>query len=196
MVHELDRHSLRLLTAPAAQQFQHDVLAADPRLKPAAHDDSPRLGEREVDVTGRPPEAERRRAHTHANCAVRAVGPAVRIGAGNELTRQHEALFRKVEVKDPIARRRVVRRRQALLSRECATDARLLLIVITPGEDEMIVGNGRLSRTDHVAASDLVEGVDRKRRRSVGGRKQVGVHAQRVARLESSVDPCRRGAPR
>ena len=46
----------------------------------------------------------------------------------------------------------------------------------------MIVGDGRLAREDRVAAGDLVEGVDRKRRGAVRGRQQVGVDAQRRAR--------------
>ena len=120
----------------------------------------------------------------------------MRIGAGNELTRQHEPLLGKVEVKDPVARRGVVRRLQSLLARERAADARLLLVVVASGEDEVIVGDRRLPRADDVTAGDLVEGVDRKRRRAVRRREQVGVDAQRVAGLELAADPCPRDAPR
>ena len=66
----------------------------------------------------------------------------------------------------------------------CAADAGLLVVGLDAGEDEVIVGDRRLARIDRVAAGDLVEGVDRKRRGAVGGRQQVGVDAQRRARLE------------
>ena len=108
------------------------------------------FAQREVDVAGRPPEAERRRADAHADGAVRAVGAAVRVGAGNELSRQHEPLLGKVEVKDAVAGRRVVRRLQSLLARERPADARLLLVVFAAGEDEVIVGDRRLPRIDRV----------------------------------------------
>ena len=72
-------------------------------------------------------------------------------------------------------------------SANCAADGRLLVVVFFAGEDEVIVGDRRLARKDRVAAGDLVEGVDRKRRRAVGRRQQVGIDAQRRARLHLGV---------
>ena len=69
-------------------------------------------------------------------------------------------------------------------ARELAADRRLLVVGVDAGEDEVIVGDGRLPRIDRVAAGDLVEGVDRERRGAVGGRQQVGVDAQRRARRQ------------
>ena len=57
----------------------------------------------------------------------------------------------------------------------------LPLVGLLAGEDEVVVGDRDLARVDRVAAGDLVEGVDRERRRAVGGRQQVGVDAQRRA---------------
>ena len=57
-----------------------------------------------------------------------------------------------------------------MLLRKGAADARLLLIVFAAREDEVVVGDGRLSRIDRVAASDLIERVNGERRSSVRGR--------------------------
>ena len=127
---ELHRHALRLLRAPAAQQLEDDVLAGDPRAQPAGEAHAPLLGHREVDVAGRPAEAERRRADADADGAVRAVGARVRVGAGNELPRQHETLLGKVEVEDAVARRRVVRLLDAVLLGKLPPDRRLLVVVL------------------------------------------------------------------
>ena len=78
-------------------------------------------------------------------------------------------------MKDAVAGRRVVRLLEAVAARERAADARLLLVVVAPGEDEVIVGDGGLPRVDRVAAGDLVEGVNRKRRGAVGRRQQIRV---------------------
>ena len=69
-------------------------------------------------------------------------------------------------------------------ARELPADRGLLVVVCLAGEDEVIVGDGRLPRIDRVAAGDLVEGVDRKRRGAVRGRQQIGVDAQRRARRD------------
>ena len=150
---------------------------------PAEHD-AARLREREVDVARRPAEPERRRSDADADGAVRAVRAAVRVGAGNELSRHHQSLLGKVEVEDAVARRRVVRRRQLLRARKRAPDRGLPVVVFAAGEDEVIVGDGRLARVDRVAAGDLIERVNRKRRGAVRCRQQIRVHPQRVAGLQ------------
>ena len=66
-----------------------------------------------------------------------------------------------------------------MLRRKCATDRRLLLVIIAAGEDEVIVRNRRLARADRVSAGDLVEGVDGEWCRAVGGRQQVRIDAER-----------------
>ena len=150
---------------------------------------------REIDVAGRPPEAERRRSNAHADRAVRAVGAAVRVGAGNELARQHEALLGKIKVENAVAGSRVVRLLDLVEIRELLPDRRLLVVVLLAGEDEVIVGDGGLSRIDGVAAGDLIERVNRKRRRAVGGRQQIRIDAQRRAGPRPR-RPCPRDAPR
>src|SRR5262245_40091003 len=102
-IDELDRHPLRLPGAPPAQELEHDVLAAHPRMQPAGEHAPPLCREREVDVAGRPAEPERGGSDADADGAVRAVRAAVRVGAGNELPRQDESLLRKIEVKDAVA---------------------------------------------------------------------------------------------
>ena len=119
----------------------------------------------------------------------------MRVGAGDELPGHHQALLGKIEVKDAVARRRVVRLLDAVQARELAADRRLLVVVVLAGEDEVIVGDRGLARIDRVAAGDLVERVDRKRRGAVRGRQQIGIDAQRRAGLDLG-DPCRRDAPR
>ena len=111
---------------------------------------------------------------------------------------QHEALLGKIEVKDAVAGRGVVRLLQPVPLGERAADRRLLLVLGLAGEDEVIVGDRRLARIDEVAAGDLVERVDRERRRAVGGRQQIRVDAQRESGLEVLAvrGPGRRGAPR
>ena len=123
----------------------------------------------------------------------------MRVGAGNELPRHHQPLLGKVEVEDAVARRRVVRLLDAVQrARTRGRSPVCLSSSSLAGEDEVIVGDRRLPRIDRVAAGDLVEGVDRKRRGAVRRRQQVGVDAQRRARASdpSAADPCRRGAPR
>jgi hypothetical protein len=59
----------------------------------------------------------------------------------------------------------------------------LLVVGLDAGENEVIVGNRRLTREDRVAPGDLVERVDREWRRPVRRRQQIGVDAERRARL-------------
>src|SRR5207253_398097 len=87
---------------PHVGQIEHDVLAADPRLQPAGKRHAPRAGYGEVDVAGRPSEAEGRRADANADRAVRAVRAAVRVGAGNELPRDDEALLWKIKMENAV----------------------------------------------------------------------------------------------
>ncbi len=148
------------------------------------NDHAPLPRERVVDVAGRPAEPQRRRAHADADGAVGPVGPAVRIGARNELAGQHQALLRKIEVEDAVARRRVVRLLEAVRRRERRANRRLLVVLGLAGEDEVVVGDRRLARTHRPAAGDLVERVDGERRRAVGGGQQVGVDTDGRARLE------------
>ena len=54
--------------------------------------------------------------------------------------RARRAPAREVEVEDPVARRRIVRRHETVLRGERTSDAGLTLIVLAPREDEMIVG--------------------------------------------------------
>src|SRR4029450_4759209 len=160
-VHELDGHSARLLRAPAPEQLEDDVLAGDPGPERAAEAHAPLFLQGEVDVAGRPPEAERGRSPSEPDRAVGAVRAAVRVGARDELPRKDEALLREVEVKDPVAGRRVVRLLDPVALGELATDRGLVLVGLLAGEDEGIVREGRLTRKDGVAARNLVERVDR-----------------------------------
>jgi hypothetical protein len=193
IVDELDRHALRLLRAPALEQLQDDVLAGDPGLQVAAEDDTARAGRREVDVARRPAEAERRRPDADADRPVSAVSAAVRVGAGDELTRHDQPLLGEVEVEDAVARRGVVGLHHPVARGELPTDRRLPVVRLDAGEHEVIVGDRRLARADRVTARDLVHRVDRERRRAVGGGQQVGVDAQRLARphLDVPVDAVR-----
>src|SRR6185369_12664754 len=97
----------------------------------------------------------------------RAVRAAVRVGARDELARNDEPLFGKIEMEDAVTRRRVVRLLDTVQPRELAADGGLLVIVSLACEDEVVVGDGRLPRKDRVAAGNLVEGVDRERRGAV-----------------------------
>src|SRR4029453_11393622 len=123
----------------------------------------PRARKREVDVPGRPAEADGRRPHTPPEGPVRAIGPTVRIRARNELSRCDESLFGKVEMKDAVSWCRVVWLFDPVQARELAPDGGLLLIVWLSCEDEMVVGDGRLTREDRPSSSDLVERVNRER---------------------------------
>jgi hypothetical protein len=67
---------------------------------------------------------------------------------------------------------------------ELATDVGLLLVGLDAGEDEMIVGDGRLTRIDRLPTGDLVEGVNGERRSPVRRRKQIRIDAQRRPRLQ------------
>src|SRR5262249_15111138 len=84
-------------------------------------------------------------------------------------------------------RRRVVRLLDAVTPGERAADRRLLVVVVPPGEDEVIVGDRRLAREDRLTARDLIERVDGKRRRAVGGGQEICVDAERGARRECGV---------
>src|SRR5205823_3098254 len=111
---------------------------------------------------GRPAEPERRGPDADADGTIGAVRPAVRVGAGNELSRQHEALFGKIKMKDAIARGGVPRLGQAMALREFPPDRRLSGVLGLASKYEMIVGDGRLAREDRGPAGDLVERMDRK----------------------------------
>ena len=87
----------------------------------------------------------------------------MRVSAGDERAREDELLLGEVEVEDPVARRRVVRRRYPVPLRELTPDAGLLVVGLAMVEDEMVVGDRDLARTNGVAAGDLVEGVDGER---------------------------------
>jgi len=76
----------------------------------------------------------------------------VRIGARDELSGDNEPLLGKVEVKDAVARRGVVRLLDAVQLGEAGADRGLLVVVGPSGEDEVIVRDGRLARIDRVAA--------------------------------------------
>ena len=186
-VDELDGHALRLLRPPPAQELQHDVLARDPWLEISGEDHAALLCEREVDVPGRPTEAERRRAHAEPHGPVGAVGAAVRVRAGNELARHHEALLGEVEVEDAVAGVRVVRLLQPVEAGELAADRGLAVVVLPAGEDEVIVGDRGLARINRAASGDLVERVDRKRRGPVGRGQEVRVHAQGRSGVQGGV---------
>jgi len=54
----------------------------------------------------------------------------VRIGAGNEVAGRDQALLRKIEVEDAVARCRVIRRVDAVQAREIAADGRLLFVAV------------------------------------------------------------------
>ena len=105
----------------------------------------------------------------------------MRVGAGDHHAGHHETLLGEVEVEDAVAGRGVVRLLDAVERGERAADRGLLVVGLDAGEDEMIVRDRDLPRPDHVAAGDLVEGVDRERRGAVAGRQQIGVDAQRGA---------------
>src|SRR6266536_3878497 len=180
-VHELDRHSTRLLRAPAAEELEDDVFPADPRLQSSLKDDAPLFREGEVDVARRPSEPECRRADSEADRTVGAVCAAVGVRAGYEPSRQHQALLRKVEVEDPVARRRVVRLLDPVPPRELTADRRLSLIGFLARKHEVVVCDRRLARENRVPAGDLVERVNRKRRGTVGSREKVRVNPQRRA---------------
>ncbi len=71
-------------------------------------------------------------------------------------------------MKDAVARCGVVRLLDPVHARKIAPDRCLFVIVLFAGEHEIVVGDSRLTRIDDVAARDLIERVDRKRRRAVG----------------------------
>ena len=90
-------------------------------------------------------------------------------------------------MKDAVAGRCVERLLETLPPRELAADLRLAVVDRFAGEDEMVVRDGGLARIDRVAAGDLLERVDRERRRAVGGRQQIRQHPQRRSRRDLRV---------
>ena len=168
-VDELDAHPLRLRLAPATEQREHDVLAADPGPQFSAEDHAPALRRREIDVAGRPAEAELRAAHAGTDGAVRAIGATVRIGPGDERAGDDQPLLGEIKVEDPIARRRVVGLVNLVQRRKIPPDPGLLVVGVSSRKHEVVVCDGGLPRIDRVATGDLIEGVDRKRRGAVGG---------------------------
>ena len=87
-------------------------------------------------------------------------------------------------MKNPVAWSGVVRFANPVKLRELTSDTRLLVVGLDAREDEVIVGNRRLPRIDRVAAGDLVEGMNREGGGAVGRRQEIGVDAQRGARLQ------------
>ena len=88
-------------------------------------------------------------------------------------------------MEDAVAGRGVVRLLHAAACRRTRGRSSVCLSSIgAAGEDEVIVGDRRLARIDRVAAGDLVERVDRERRRAVGRGQQIGVDPQRRPGLE------------
>ena len=85
-------------------------------------------------------------------------------------------------MENAVARRGVIGRRDVVQAREFASDRRLPVVVVPAGEDEMIVRDGGLTREHRVPACNLVERVNRERRRPVRRGEQVGIDAQRDAR--------------
>ena len=72
-------------------------------------------------------------------------------------------------MENAVARRRVIRLLDAVQPREFAADGGLLVVIPLAREDEVIVGDRRLPRKDRVAAGNLIEGVNGKRRGAVRG---------------------------
>ena len=72
-----------------------------------------------------------------------------------------------------------------------APNRRLLVVGISAGEDEVIIGDGGLPGKDRVAAGDLIERVDGKGRRAVGCGKQIAPDAEGTPRphVRVFVDP-------
>ncbi len=166
-VDELDAHALGLRLAPSPQQRQHHVLAADPGPQPSPEDHPPPPCRREIDVARRPAEAKLRAAHAGADGTVGPIGAAMRVRTRDERARYDQALLGKIEMEDPIARRRVIRLADTVQRREIAPDRRLLVVRVPPGKHEVIVCDRSLPGKDGVAARDLVEGMNRKRRRAI-----------------------------
>src|SRR5260370_11418724 len=99
-------------------------------------------------------------------------------------------------MEDAVTRRGVVRLLHLLQTGELASDAGLLVVDGAAREHEMVVRDRSLTRIDRVAAADLVEGMNRERRRSVRGREEIRIHAQgraglKVRRLQILVDAVR-----
>ncbi len=117
----------------------------------------------------------------------------MRVGARNELPGHDEPLLGKVEMKNAVTGRGVVRPLDVVQPRKLAADCGLLVVVFLLGEDEVVVGDRRLPWNDRPSASDLVERMDGERRRAVRRRQQIGVYTQRGARrhLSGSVDAMR-----
>ena len=145
-VDELNAHALRLLGAPPREKGKHDVLAAHPRLELSGEHHASLPRHREVHVAGRPPEAERRRAHSVSKRAVRAVRATMRVGAGDQRTRHDKPLLREIEMEDPIARRRVIGTLDPVALRELPPDLGLLVVGLTAVEHEVVVGDRDLPR--------------------------------------------------
>ena len=72
----------------------------------------------------------------------------MRIGARDELAGHHQPLLGEIEMKDAVARRRVVRLLEAVNAGELAADRRLLVVRLDPREHEVIVGDRGLARVD------------------------------------------------
>src|SRR5207237_4243615 len=68
-----------------------------------------------------------------------------------------------------------------------ATNRRLLVVGIPAGEDEVVIGDRRLPWKDRVATGDLIERVDGKGRRAVGGGEEIAPDPERTARSDGRV---------
>src|SRR5438874_13002328 len=84
-------------------------------------------------------------------------------------------------MEDAIAGRCVVGPPHTVPVGEFLADRGLLVVRLAAIEDEVVVRDRDLPRTDRVAAGDLVERVDREGRRPVGRGEQIGIDADRGA---------------
>ena len=64
----------------------------------------------------------------------------MRVGAGDELPGEYESLLGKIEMEDPVSRRRVVRLLDAMEFSELSTDRRLPVVGLPAGKNKMVVG--------------------------------------------------------
>ena len=94
----------------------------------------------------------------------------MRIRPRDERTRDDQPLLGEIEVKDPIARRGVIRLVDLVQRGKVPPDPGLLVVGVSPRKHEMIVRDSSLPRIDRVATGDLVEGMDGEGRRAVRGR--------------------------
>src|SRR5439155_11988467 len=102
------------------EKLQDDVFPAHPGLKLPRKNHAPLLRDRAVDGAGRPPEPQGGAPHTDPQGAVGAVGAAMGIGARIKPAGSDEPLLGKIEMENPRAGGRVMRRSNPVLLRELA----------------------------------------------------------------------------